>query len=85
VLGFRGITSSTVRYAVYPSNGGSAVLVTVVTDANGVSTITKSGSLTASYSQSVADAAPIKGEEMGKGHRGGHSDGHRGGHKGPRR
>lgn len=85
VLSFRGVASSTVRYAVYPSNGGSAVLVTVVTDANGVSTISKSGSLTATYSQSVADAAPSKGEEMGKGHRGGHSDGHRGGHKGPRR
>jgi hypothetical protein len=89
VLSFHGVKSSTVRYAVYPSNGGSAVLVTVATDANGISTITKSGSLTATYSQSVADAAPSKSERMDKGHKGDHSEGHRdgnrGGHKGPRR
>lgn len=81
VLSFHGTAGSTVRYAVYPSNGGSAVLVTVVTDSSGASTVTKSGALTASYSQSIADAAPSKGEGMEKGHRGGH----KGGHKGPRR
>lgn len=81
VLSFHGTAGSTVRYAVYPSNGGSAVLVTIVTDSSGASTVTKSGALTASYSQSIADAAPSKGEGMEKGHRGGH----KGGHKGPRR
>lgn len=81
VLSFHGTAGSTVRYAVYPSNGGSAVLVTVVTDSSGASTVTKSGALTASYSQSIADAAPSKGEGMEKGHRGGH----KGVHKGPRR
>ena len=77
VLKFRGEVSTTVRYAVYPSSGGDAVLVTVVTDANGVATATTSASLTVSYSQSVADAALVKAEGMGKSHRGGH--------KGPRR
>lgn len=81
VLSFHGTAGSTVRYAVYPSSGGSAVLVTVVTDSSGASTVTKSGALTASYSQSIADAAPSKGEGMEKGHRGGH----KGVHKGPRR
>jgi hypothetical protein len=81
ILSFHGTAGTTVRYAVYPSNGGSAELVTVVTDANGVSTISKSGNLTASYSQSVADVASVKGEGMKMGHKAGHKGDHRGGHK----
>lgn len=77
VLKFRGESSTTVRYAVYPSDGSSPVLVTVVTDANGVATATASGKLTASFSQSVADAAPVKRGDEGHGK-------HRGGHRGDR-
>lgn len=83
VLKFRGEAGSTIRYAVYPSSGGSAALVTVVTNADGVATATASTSLTASYSQSVADAAPTK-SDMGRPEKRDGEQGRPSGHMGKR-
>jgi hypothetical protein len=78
------------RYALYPSDGSAAILVTVTTDATGVSTAVASSSLTVSYDATVAAASAADevsremGDRPGKGHAG--KDGSRPGHgKGPRR
>lgn len=65
-------------FALYPSDGGEAVLVTVTVDADGVATATASGTLTVAYSAEVAAETPDRGED-GFG-RGGHGHGHGGGH-----
>lgn len=79
-----GAAGTSVYYAIYPSNGGTPVVVTVTTDATGATaTATVSGStaLTAAY---VAPTLPALGEGKGiKGDRGeknglakGHGKGH---------
>ena len=75
-LGFpAGEAGSTSYFALYPSDGGAAVLVTVVVDADGVATATSSADLSVAYSADVAAAAP----EKGQGHRGDKGQG-KGGH-----
>lgn len=70
-------------FALYPSDGGDAVLVTVTVDADGVATATASGDLSVAYSADVAAAGPAYGEAgYGRGHHGGGHGGHEGG-RGP--
>ena len=70
-------------FALYPSDGGDAVLVTVTVDADGVATATASGDLSVAYSADVAAAGPAYGEAgYGRGHYGGGHGGHEGG-RGP--
>jgi hypothetical protein len=78
------------RYALYASDGSAAILVTVTTDAIGVSTAVASSSLTVSYDATVAadseadEDSRKMGDRQGKGHGG--KDGSRPGQgKGPRR
>jgi hypothetical protein len=71
------------RYAVYPSDGSAAALVTVTVSDAGVATITSSKSLTVAYSATVATEHPVgprEGERGGKGHSE-KRDGDRGGKK----
>lgn len=70
-------TDTTEVYALYPSDGGNAVLVTVTVDADGVATATASGELTVAYSADVADEGPAFGRGS---HGGGHGDGMGHGH-----
>ena len=58
-----GAAGTTTKLAVYPSTGGSAVLVTVVVSANGIATATPSAALTATYVAPVAVEKPAKGEK----------------------
>lgn len=75
-LGFpAGEAGTTSYFALYPSDGGLAVLVTVVVDADGVATASASADLSVAYSADVAAAAP----EKGQGHRGDKGQG-KGGH-----
>ena len=77
------LDEGTSYFALYPSDGGEAVLVTVVVDADGVATATASSELQVSYSADVAANTPAKMEHKGKrGERGqGHGPrGMRGGH-----
>lgn len=68
--------STTKVFALYPSDGGEAVLVTVTADADGVATATASGELAVAYSAAVAAEGPAYGETgFGRGHHGGHGDG----------
>lgn len=91
VVHFKGTKGAgVVRYALYPSDGSAAVLVTVTTDSAGVATATASSSLGVAYDAAVAassaadEATGSKAERHGKGH--GPKDGSRAGHgKGHRR
>ena len=70
-LGFKAPKQEGVtRFALYPSDGSAAVLVTVNTAADGTATATASGALTVSYDATVAANAPADdhGNKMGKGH-----------------
>jgi hypothetical protein len=58
-----GAAGTTTKLAVYPAAGGSAVLVTVVVNANGIATATSSAALTATYVAPVAVEKPVKGEK----------------------
>ena len=82
-LGFRATTEvGTSYFALYPSDGSAAVLVTVVVDADGVATATSSRELTVGYSADVAASTPQMGHKGDRGHRGdkGMRGGFRGGH-----
>lgn len=82
-LGLRASTEAGTSYfALYPSDGSAAVLVTVVVDADGVATATSSKDLSVSYSVDVAATAPELGHKGDRGHRGdkGMRGGFRGGH-----
>lgn len=88
---FKGSNSEGVtRYALYPSDGSAAVLVTVTTDASGVSTAVASKALSVSYDAAVAAnwSSNKSDSNQGKKHlgkRGKHSS-ERGNHdRGPRR
>lgn len=78
------------RYALYPSDGTAAILVTVTTDASGVSTATSSASLTVKYDSTVAaasaadDDSDSKADRKGKDHSS-KGDSRKGKGKGPRR
>ena len=54
--------SSTTKYAVYPSTGGSASLVTVSVSSAGIATATASTPLTATYDATVASTRPTRGD-----------------------
>ena len=76
-LGLRApLEEGTTKLALYPSDGGAAVLVTVEVDADGNATASASGELTLSYSADLAAETPEMGEREGKGDRGGHRGGH---------
>ena len=81
-LGLRaGSEVGTSYFALYPSDGGSPVLVTVVVDENGVATASASSELSVSYDEAAADAPQMghkgdKGHPGGKGMRGGFRGGH---------
>jgi hypothetical protein len=69
-LGFRASKQEGVtRFALYPSDGSAAVLVTVTTAADGTATAVASSALTVSYDATVAANAPLDdhGDKMGKG------------------
>jgi hypothetical protein len=69
-LGFKASKQAGVtRFALYPSDGSAAVLVTVTTAADGTATAVASRSLSVSYDATVAAEAPAQGlgEKMGKG------------------
>jgi hypothetical protein len=69
-LGFRASKQEGVtRFALYPSDGSAAVLVTVTTAADGTATAVASSALTVSYDATVAANAPADdhGNKMGKG------------------
>lgn len=65
-------TDTTKVFALYPSDGGTAVLVTVTVDADGVATANASGELSVTYSADVVAEGPAFG-------RGGHDEGRHGG------
>lgn len=69
-IGFPALSSTTTKYALYPSDGSAASLVTVVVDAAGKATVTASRSLTVAYSAAVAAQKPTRpsGEHKGRGH-----------------
>ena len=73
-----GANGSTTKLAVYPSTGGSPIFATVTVDANGVATVTSSGTLTATYDAETAAKAPAgRGEGFGgRDGKGGPRDGH---------
>ena len=54
------------KFALYPSDGSAAVLVTVTSDSNGNSSVEASNDLSVAYSEAVAAEAPTMG--MGPGH-----------------
>lgn len=68
--------NSTKVFALYPSDGSDAVLVTVTVDADGVATATSSSELTVAYSATVAAESP----EFGGGEHGHRGHGGRGHH-----
>ncbi|MFM1950785.1 MAG: hypothetical protein RL418_472 [Actinomycetota bacterium] len=75
VLGFHADSDGTTKLALYPSDGSTAVLVTVTTATDGTVSAVSSAPLTVAYSASVAAEAPTK--QMGKG--GKHGKGRSGG------
>jgi hypothetical protein len=90
-VGFRADVAGVTKYAVYPSDGSAAALVTVTVSDAGVATVTSSKNLTVAYSATVAaehlDGGPRDGDRGGKGHGGrGHEGGkgHGGKGHGPR-
>lgn len=86
-VGFRAETAGVSKYAVYPSDGSAAALVTVTVSDAGIATVTSSKNLTVAYSATVAaqhlDGGPREGDRGGKGHGGRGHDGDRDGSKGP--
>ncbi len=84
--------TGTTKYALYPSDGNAAILVTVIVSDSGVATVTSSRSLSVAYSATVAAEHPVRGHggagkrDGGRGHgdeaRGG--KGHGGKGHGPR-
>lgn len=79
-LGFHADEAGTTKYALYPSDGSAAVLVTVVVDQEGAATVTSSRPLTVAYSADVAAQAPTKqgfGKHEGKGQGKGKGRGHK--------
>jgi hypothetical protein len=79
-LGFPADVAGTSKYALYPSDGTAAILVTVnVSDAQ-VATVSSSRSLTVAYSATVAAEHPVgPHDEAGHGKRDGDKrDGHKG-------
>ncbi len=93
VLRFHAETSGTSKYALYPSDGGSAILVTVTVSDAGVATVTSSRPLTVAYSATIAAEHPVRDHDGagkrdgGKGHggEGRPGKGHSGKGHGPRR
>lgn len=79
-LGFPAGASGTSKYALYPSDGTAAILVTVTVSDAGVATVTSSRALTVAYNATVAAEHPVGPEgEPGHGKRdGGKRDGHPG-------
>jgi hypothetical protein len=78
-LGFPADVAGTSKYALYPSDGTAAILVTVNVSDAGVATVTSSGGLTVAYSATVAAEQPQgPREEAGNGKR----DGNKGKGKG---
>lgn len=79
-LGFPAGAAGTAKYALYPSDGTAAILVTVNVSDAGVATVTSSRALTVAYNASVAAQHPVGPEgEPGHGKRdGGKRDGHPG-------
>lgn len=74
-LGFPADVAGTSKYALYPSDGTAAILVTVNVSDAGVATVTSSRALTVAYSTTVAAEHPVgPRDEAGHGKR----DGHRG-------
>jgi hypothetical protein len=81
-IGFRAPKEEGVsRFALYPTDGSAAILVTVTTDAAGVSTAVSSSPITVSYDATVAAEAKAhqdeagEGKKMGKGSKGkGHQE-----------
>jgi hypothetical protein len=68
VLGLRSSRQEGVtRFALYPSDGSAAILVTVTTDAVGVSTAVSSSPITVSYDETVAAEAAANKPAAGKG------------------
>jgi hypothetical protein len=91
-LRFHAETSGTSKYALYPSDGGAAILVTVTVSDAGVATVTSSRPLTVAYSATVAAEHPVRDHDGagkrdgGKGHGEGRSGkGHSGKGHGSRR
>lgn len=86
-VGFRAETAGVSKYAVYPSDGSAAALVTVTVSDAGVATVTSSKDLTVAYSATVAaqhlDGGPREGDRGGKGHGGKGHGGDRDSSKGP--
>ncbi len=80
-LRFHAASTGTSKYALYPSDGSAAILVTVSLSDAGVATVTSSRPLTAAYSATVAAEHPVRGHD-GAGKRDGgrgHGDEGRGG------
>ena len=79
-LGFPAGMAGTSKYALYPSDGTAAILVTVTVSDAGVATVTSSRALTVAYSATVAAEHPVGPEgEPGHGKRdGGKRDGPQG-------
>lgn len=83
-LGFPAGAAGTSKYALYPSDGTAAILVTVTVSDAGVATVTSSRALTVAYSATVATEHPAGPEgkaDHGK-RDGGKQDGHKGKGKG---
>lgn len=80
-LRFDADSTGTSKYALYPSDGSAAILVTVSVSDAGVATVTSSRPLTVAYSATVAAEHPVRGHD-GAGKRDGgrgHGDEGRGG------
>jgi hypothetical protein len=78
-LGFPADVAGISKYALYPSDGTAAILVTVNVSEAGVATVTSSKPLTIAYSATVAAEHPVgPRDEAGHGKR----DGHKGKGKG---
>lgn len=65
-LGFPADVAGTSKYALYPSDGTAAILVTVNVSDAGVATVTSSRPLTVAYSATVAAEHPVRGDDAGK-------------------
>jgi hypothetical protein len=79
VLGFKvGNEEGVSRFALYPTDGSDAILVTVTTDAEGKSTATSSKAITVSYDAAVAADTEANQPEFGKGGKGGRGHGEEG-------
>lgn len=72
-LGFPADVAGTSKYALYPSDGTAAILVTVNVSDTGAATVTSSKPLTVAYSATVAAEHPVgPRDEAGHGKRDGH-------------